>query len=240
MSRRELRKYIDDLLAGRKPKPFTPDEFEAAQVRTAIDLTAAREGADEPRREFLDDLKARLATEMSSETGSDTAPAPARPASSATRRQVIVGTTAAATAAVAAVSVDRLLLQPGAEQQSGQASDTSAEMVPTDGSWQHVADSTQLAEGTVRSFDLGSVNGFVRRVNGRVEAVSGVCTHQGCRLWLDETADRLRCPCHSTSFSPAGLVVTHALPIAPKPLPHFDVREQNGVIEVLAPPSQPA
>ena len=84
----------------------------------------------------------------------------------------------------------------------------------------------------MRAFDLGSVNGFVRRASGRVEAVSGVCTHQGCRLWLDQAADRLRCPCHSTSFSPAGDVVTHALPVAPKPLPHLGVREKDGVIEV--------
>jgi Rieske Fe-S protein len=56
------------------------------------------------------------------------------------------------------------------------------------------------------------------------------------------SADQLRCPCHLTSFSPAGQVITHALPLAPNPLPHFDVRERDGMIEVLAPPppSQPA
>ena len=136
------------------------------------------------------------------------------------------------------MSVDRMLLRPGSASQSGQASDTDAEMVPTDGSWQHVAHSAELAEGAVRAFDLGAVNGFLRRVDGRVEAVSGVCTHQGCRLWLDQAAERLRCPCHSTSFSPAGDVVTHALPIAPKPLPHFEIRETQGIIEVLAPPTR--
>ena len=41
MTRRDLRHYIDDMLEGRQPKGFTPDEFEAAQLRTAIDLTAA-------------------------------------------------------------------------------------------------------------------------------------------------------------------------------------------------------
>ena len=49
MSHRELRRYIDDLLAGRQPKPFTPSDFDASQLATAIDLAAAREGADEPR-----------------------------------------------------------------------------------------------------------------------------------------------------------------------------------------------
>jgi Rieske Fe-S protein len=91
-------------------------------------------------------------------------------------------------------------------------------------------------------FDLGSVSGFVRRVDGTPQAVSGVCTHQGCRLWFDAPDDRLRCPCHSTSFAPNGEVLTHQLPIAPKPLPALMVREANGVIEVFAPPrpDQPA
>jgi Rieske Fe-S protein len=64
-----------------------------------------------------------------------------------------------------------------------------------------------------------------------------VCTHQGCRLWFDAPDDRLRCPCHSTAFSTEGQVLTHQLPIAPKPLPKLDVREVNGVVEVFAPPS---
>ena len=238
MSHRELRRYIDDLLAGRQPKPFTPSDFDAAQLATAIDLVAAREGADEPSPEFVTGLKGRLAQQMSGEPSSQQpTPAPVRSPSS-TRRQVVVGTAAAATAAVASVAVDRLLFPARIEQD--QVAQGDAEMVPTDGSWQTVADSSALPEGAVHSFDLGSVSGFVRRTEGRVEAVSGICTHQGCKLWFDQSADRLRCPCHSTSFSPAGQVITHALPIAPKPLPHFEVRERGGVIEVLAPPSQPA
>ena len=237
MSHRELRRYIDDLLAGRQPRPFTPDDFDAAQLATAIDLVAAREGADEPRPEFVAGLKGRLAKEMSGEPSDAAMPARERSPSS-TRRQVMVGTAAAATAAVASVAVDRLLFPARIEQD--QLAQGGAEMVPTDGSWQTVADSSVLPEGAVHSFDLGSVSGFVRRTEGRVEAVSGTCTHQGCKLWFDQSADRLRCPCHSTSFSPAGQVITHARPIAPKPLPHFEVRERGGVIEVLAPPSQPA
>jgi nitrite reductase/ring-hydroxylating ferredoxin subunit len=231
MTRRDLHHYIDDALAGRRPKGFTPDAFEAAQLRTAIDLTATRDGADKPRPDFVDGLKTRLAAEMSSDPSSLTgARSPQRPLS-ATRRQVIISTSVATTAAVAGVSVDRLVTVPPSDDQRV----ADPDLVPTDGRWQTVSSSSDLPEGAVRAFDLGSVNGFVRRVNGRVDAVSGVCTHQGCRLWFDEGEDRLRCPCHSTSFSPAGAVVAHALLIAPKPLPHFEVRERNGVIEVLGP-----
>jgi len=231
MNARGVRRYVDDLLRGRRPKPFAPDDFEAAQIRTAIELRAARQGPDEaaaPRQEFLTDLHGRLAEQMNG------APAQAATKQGTTRRQVIVGTSAAAAAAAAAVSIDRAVIGRPTE---GPASDIAAgQLTPNDGSWQRVASSSDVPDGVMHSFDLGSVTGFVRRVDGKPQAISGVCTHQGCRLWFDAPDDRLRCPCHTTSFSPSGEVVTHQLPIAPKPLPALMVREVNGVIEVFAPP----
>ena len=230
MNARGLRRYIDDLLRGRRPKPFQPDDFEAAQIRTAIELRAARPEDDAPRQEFLDDLHARLAEQM---TG---APPDVAPTPNTTRRQVIVGTSAAAAAAVTAVSVDRLVIGgPAAE-----APAASGQLTPNDGRWMRVAASSEVPEGAVHPFDLGSVNGFIRRVNGKPEAVSGVCTHQGCRLWFDASDDQLHCPCHTTSFAPSGQVLTHQLPIAPKPLPTLMVREVAGAIEVFAPASPTA
>jgi cytochrome b6-f complex iron-sulfur subunit len=227
MNPRGLRRYLDDLLRGRRPKPFRPDDFEAAQIRTAIDLQAARLGSDAPRQEFLTDLRSRLAAQHNS------AERPA-PEPSATRRTVIVGTSAAAAAAVAAVSIDRALVDGNQGGDSDKVS--SDQLTPDTGQWMRVAASAEVTDGIVRPFDLGTVIGFVRRVDGKPEAVSGMCTHQGCRLWFDAPDDRLRCPCHSTSFSPAGRVLTHQLPIAPKPLPTLMVREHDGVIEVFVPP----
>lgn len=227
MNPRGLRRYIDDLLRGRRPQAFRPDDFEADQIRTAIDLQAAKPGADAPSPEFLADLHRRLADEL------DDAKPQTRSPRSATRRQVIVGTSAAATAAVAAVAVDRLVV--GVGENAAQEKTADNEMTPNAGTWQRVAASFEVPDGAMHPFDLGSVVGFVRRVNGKAEAVSGVCTHQGCRLWFDAPDDRLRCPCHSTSFAPTGQVLTHQLPIAPKPLPALEVREVDGVIEVLAP-----
>jgi cytochrome b6-f complex iron-sulfur subunit len=233
MNPRGLRRYIDDLLQGRRPKPFRPDDFEAAQIRTAIELQAARLGSDAPRQEFLTDLRRRLAAQQDGI-------AQPTPKWRATRRNVIVGTSAAAAAAVAAVSIDRALID-SAQTADGDNNGT-AELTPNNGRWMRVAASAEVPDGAVRPFDLGSVVGFVRRVDGKPEAVSGVCTHQGCRLWFDAPDDRLRCPCHSTSFSPAGQVLTHQLPIAPKPLPTLKVRERGGAIEVFAPvlPNEPA
>jgi nitrite reductase/ring-hydroxylating ferredoxin subunit len=227
MNAHGLRRYVDDLLRGRRPKSFRPDDFEAAQIRTAIDLQAARLGSDAPRQEFLADLRHRLAAQMHG-----TSP-PVRKLG-ATRRHVIVGTSAAAAAAVAAVSIDRAVID--SRQVADGDSSGSGELTPNTGRWLRVAASADVPEGVMHPFDFGSVIGFVRRVDGKPEAVSGVCTHQGCRLWFDAPDDRLRCPCHSTSFSPAGQVLTHQLPITPKPLPTLMVREQGGVIEVFAPP----
>jgi cytochrome b6-f complex iron-sulfur subunit len=233
MNTQALRRYIDDLLRGRRPKPFRPDDFEAAQIRTAIDLQAARPESDAPRPEFLTDLHRRLAAQQDG-------PERTAPTVNATRRNVIVGTSAAAAAAVAAVSIDRALID-GA-QVAERHNDGPQELTPNTGRWVVVAASGDVTDGAMRPFDVGSVIGFVRRVDGKPEAVSGVCTHQGCRLWFDAPDDQLRCPCHSTSFTPAGLVLTHQLPIAPKPLPTLMVREQDGVIEVFVPasPNQPA
>jgi cytochrome b6-f complex iron-sulfur subunit len=227
MNTRALRRYIDDLLRGRRPKPFRPDDFEAAQIRTAIELQAARQESDAPRPEFLTDLHRRLAAQQ------DSAARPV-PKSNATRRNVIVGTSAATAAAVAAVSIDRTLID-GQVADGGNSG--SQELTPNTGRWVRVAASSEVTRGVMWPFDVGSVIGFVRRVDGKPEAVSGVCTHQGCRLWFDAPDDRLRCPCHSTSFAPTGLVLTHQLPIAPKPLPTLMVREQGGVIEVFVPES---
>jgi nitrite reductase/ring-hydroxylating ferredoxin subunit len=233
MNARGLRRYIDDLLRGRRPRPFHPDDFEATQIRTAIDLRAARLGGDAPSEEFLADLRGRLAAQMNNE-------AVATPKMSATRRQVIVGTSAAAAAAVAGVSADRLLFR--GHTGGSPATADGGDLVPNTGTWQVVASSADVAEGDMHPFEVGSLIGFVRRVDGRAEAISGVCTHQGCRLWFDKPDDSLRCPCHTTSFTPTGQVLTHQLPIAPKPLPRLEVREVKGSIEVFAPtpPTRPS
>jgi nitrite reductase/ring-hydroxylating ferredoxin subunit len=236
MNARGLRRYVDDLLRGRRPKPFQPDDFEAAQIRTAIELRAARPGDDAPRPEFLDDLHGRLAQQMAQQMAQEQPVPVLKP--NTTRRQVIVGTSAAAAAAVGAVAVDRLVMG----EQAPEVPAASGQLTPNDGRWMRVAASTDVPDERMHSFDLGSISGFVRRVDGTPQAVSGVCTHQGCRLWFDAPDDRLRCPCHSTSFAPSGQVLTHQLPITPKPLPTLMVREVDGVIEVFAPaaPDQPA
>lgn len=235
MNARALSRYVDDLTAGRRPKPFRPDDFEAMQIRTAIDLQAARPAGDTPRKEFLNDLHRRLAGQIEGNRSDS-------PASrfSATRRQVVVASSAAAVGVAAGMTADRQLSSSG--RTAGPTDSPAGDMVPSQGSWQPVASSADVADTAMHPFEHGPLVGFVRRVDGRPEAVSGICTHQGCRLWFDQADDRLRCPCHSTSFSPTGQVRSHQLRSTPAPLPQLDVRERNGTIEVFAPiePPQPS
>lgn len=225
MSGREVRRYVEDLLAGRRPRKFRPDDAEAAEMRAAIELRAGRLGSAAPSEEFLTGLQRRLAAEI------DGADEESRPTGSTRRRDVLIGTSAAAAAVTVGVVADRALVDHGDANSAG----AQSTLEPNHGAWRPVAASADLPEGGTVSFDIGTLSGFIRRANGIPVAVSGVCTHQGCKLWLDAPADRLRCPCHSTSFSTEGVVLTHQLPIAPAPLPQLQVRENNGAIEVFAP-----
>jgi nitrite reductase/ring-hydroxylating ferredoxin subunit len=111
-----------------------------------------------------------------------------------------------------------------------------------DGSWQPVAASSEVPDDVMHPVENGSLIGSVRRVAGRPEAVSGICTHHGWRQWFDAPTYQLRCACHSTSFSPTRRLLAHQLHNAPKSLPQLQVREVNGAIEVLAraEPAKPA
>lgn len=235
MNARRLRRYIDDLLCGRRPRPFDADRFEAAQLRTAIELRAARTASDAPSEDFLTDLQRRLAAWIPG--AQENADPPNGP--HATRRQVVVAASAAALAGSAGVVAGAATERVAPD---GRSHANRPSMQPSDGSWQVVAASADVPAGVMRPFDVGSVVGFVRRVNGQPEAISGVCTHQGCRLWFDRPLDQLHCPCHSTSFSPTGQVLGHLVRIAPDPLPRLDVRELDGSIEVFVaekPPTEP-
>jgi len=137
-------------------------------------------------------------------------PAPTR----VPRRGVVVGGAVAAGAAVAGAAVDRLVIK-------------------SDAQWHTVARSDSVPDGGAIPFDTGTLSGFVIRQDGVVTARSGVCTHQGCHLRLNDAERRLDCPCHRTQFALDGRVVTSQLPEPPPRLPAIQVRERDGHIQVL-------
>ena len=176
------------------------------------------------RQEFLTDLHRRLAEQQD---GAEQQ----LPKLNATRRNVIVGTSAAAAAAVAAVSIDRALIESGGQIADG---GYGRELTPNTGRWVRVAAArTCRAASCGPSMSAPSSGSFVVST-----ASPKPCP--GCALIRAADCGSTRrttgcgAPCHSTSFSPVGKVLTHQLPIAPKPLPTLMVRERDGAIEVFS------
>ncbi len=232
MTGRGARRFIEDLLSGRRPRAFPADEADVEDLRTAITLRAARPGSGAPREEFVTELHRRLAAEQGEPEGGQVRTI------GGTRRRFVQGAAIAAAAAAVGVAVDRTLITGGQDgagdgRQEAAAAQT---LTPSVGDWRTVAASEELPDGAVRAFDLTSVVGFVQRTDGVVLAVSGTCTHLGCRLMLDAASRRLNCPCHRTAFAVDGKLLTHELPVAPAPLPHIATREVNGAVQVYAPP----
>lgn len=214
----DVDRFAESLIKQRTPEPFQPDDEQVAQMRAAIELRAAHVGAADavPDADFVADLGHRLAARLD-------APATGKPH---TRRGVVVRTAGVAAASLAAgIGIDRLVRGPG----------TPAPPPPAAGAWRTVAASADLPAGSVREFELDTLTGFVQRTADGLRAVSSTCTHLGCRLQLVEPARQLQCPCHGAIFAMTGEIVRYDLPVDIPPLPHFQVREQDGDIQVYAP-----
>jgi cytochrome b6-f complex iron-sulfur subunit len=224
MTSRRLRRYVEDLLHGRRPRSFRPNPDEAADIRTAITLRAERPGSGAPSEEFVAGLQRRLAAELAPQGEATT---PARPS----RRQAVqLASVAAAVGTAAGVALDRVLAGAAAATPLAQPT-----LEPNVGTWHTVAAAADLGDGAVRAFDVGTVSGFVERTTDGLRAVSGICTHLGCRLALDAASRELLCPCHNAAFAVTGELVRHQLTTPPPPLPEIAVREVQGAVQVLAP-----
>jgi nitrite reductase/ring-hydroxylating ferredoxin subunit len=221
--KRDARRFVDSLLNRRRPQPFQADEEDEAVLRTAIELAAARPGADEPSSEFVSSLRDRIEQ-------SDGSPARA----SNGRRRVLKVAAAAAGAFTVGIVADRAIGSGGGDTPPVAAPET--EIIPTKGTWATVAASAELVEGAVREFDLGAIVGVVQRTSGRLRAVSSVCTHMASRLGLNDKRDTLVCPCHGATFSVAGQPVHNLRSVDPLPaLPRLAVREFEGSIQIYCP-----
>jgi Rieske Fe-S protein len=147
------------------------------------------------------------------------------------RRWLLEGAGVAAAAGVA-VAIDRTAFAP--DQHTGSPS-AQQQLVPNTGTWQTVAARSALAQGTISRFDTAGAVGFVTEDSGALLAVSGICTHQGCLLQLNQAAGRLDCPCHRAAFAFSGRLLFSQLPTPPGPLPRLEVRDHNGQVEVYLP-----
>jgi cytochrome b6-f complex iron-sulfur subunit len=224
---RGVRRFVKDLLRQRRTKPFPADASDESQLRTAIGLRAAAPD-NGPSEHFVESLRERLRTELDG-----AAPVQIR---GGTRRRFVTSVAAASAASVGiGVALERGLSGAG-DAATAEPPAADQTLMPDNGEWQGVVAAKDLPDGSVRPFDAGTMTGFVHRSGGELHAVSGVCTHLGCKLALDGPARQLNCPCHNAAFAVDGAVLHHRLPIALPPLPKLMVRESEGVVQVFVPP----
>jgi cytochrome b6-f complex iron-sulfur subunit len=226
MIMRGISRYIEDLITSRRPRRFRAGEDDAAIARTAITLRAARPASGEPAEEFVTALHRKLAAELD--------PPAARRAVGGRRTFLHAATAvgAAAVGAAAGAGVDHVLTSRTPPGPSPAAAGT---LTPSRGTWLTVAAGADLPDGAVRPFTAGSVTGFIERHRGQLRAVSGICTHQGCKLALAARPARLVCPCHGATFALDGAALTHRFPGPLAALPRLEVREADGAVQIYAP-----
>jgi Rieske Fe-S protein len=214
--------FVDDLVHRRRPRRFKASPEEAEAMTAAAGLAAARVGADLPDKAALDRIHRRL-----SETLNES-PALERRFS---RRDWLRTAGAAAAAVVVGVALDRVATS---QQQSGGPGTTpgTATLLPDGGSWRPVAAVSAVPVGHALPVSTATVDAVIINDSGNISAVSGVCTHLGCKLQPDDANRKLNCPCHQTAFSWTGKVLYYRLKAAPANLPLIQSRVNNGTIEL--------
>ena len=65
--------------------------------------------------------------------------------------------------------------------------------------------------------------------DGSFLAISRTCTHLGCSVPWDEEKNQFVCPCHGSTYSLTGEVLTAP---APRPLDIYPVRIEDGIVKV--------
>ena len=93
-----------------------------------------------------------------------------------------------------------------------------------------------VTAGPIGAFEPGSVTAFakgqfylVRLRDGAFLALSRKCTHLGCTVPWSEVDRKFACPCHASSFSENGEVLSAP---APRPLDLYRVFFEDGVVKV--------
>jgi nitrite reductase/ring-hydroxylating ferredoxin subunit len=196
---RRVEEYVESLLQDRQPRRFAAGPEDAEILRVAAELRALRSGADLPRREFIDSLRARLAQ---AGAGGDER-------RGVSRRSLLAGGAAAAAALVAGVGLDRTLGDHVFGDTTPPAPTGPGELNPNAPRWVAVAQLDSLMDNAATRFSAGAVEGFLIRRGETVEAMSAVCTHMGCILRFNAPGARLDCPCHAASFGLDGVPINH-------------------------------
>jgi Rieske Fe-S protein len=214
-------RFVDDLLHGRRPRRFDASKEEIEAMTAAAGLVSARVGADLPDKAALDRIHTKLSRAL------DESAVDRRVSRRAWMRTV--GTAAAAV--VVGVALDEVVTGQNLLRSPGGGS--ASTLTPDIGTWRPVAAVTSIPAGHAMVVSTASVDAVVINDGGSISAVSGICTHLGCKLQPDDAAKKLNCPCHQTAFSWSGKVLYYRLKAAPPNLPSIPSRVNNGQVELF-------
>ena len=216
-------RFVDDLLHGRRPRRFNASPEEVEAMTAAAGMVSARVGADLPDKAALDGIHSRLAAAL------DDSPALDR---HLTRRMLLRTFGTAAAAMVIGVGLDEVLTRQGKSPAEGGGGGSSV-LMPDAGAWRPVASVTQLPAGHAMTVSTGAIDAVIVNDGGAISAVSGICTHLGCKLQPDDAGRKLDCPCHQTAFGWSGKVLYYRLKASPASLPQIPSRVNGDQIELF-------
>lgn len=207
----------------------------AGLLPTAALLRSAAADVAEPRPEFVEGLRARLAGgeggRRSRQTGT--------PHPGVSRRGFLRRGAVAAAAAAAGLAAGAAI-----ERQVGNVGTTTSgggwqTPLVTTGQWVSVALADAIPVGGVKRFATESLVGYLRRTSAGYSALSAACTHMGCLVAWNAGARSFDCPCHGGRFREDG--TSHpASTVAYQPLPQIQTKVENGQVWVKAPPGSQA
>jgi len=75
---------------------------------------------------------------------------------------------------------------------------------------------------------IGAIISAVLGLPAVLLALSSICTHLGCIVHWDKTTQHFACPCHGGVYDRTGNVISGP---PPRPLDHYEVKVENGVVE---------
>jgi cytochrome b6-f complex iron-sulfur subunit len=96
----------------------------------------------------------------------------------------------------------------------------------TDATGETIPAST-IPEGEIRTGMLGGKPAVVFRHQSDLVALSAVCTHLGCTVGFNSSAQIFHCPCHGGKYDRDGNVIGGP---PPKPLERLNVRVEDDKI----------
>jgi nitrite reductase/ring-hydroxylating ferredoxin subunit len=101
--------------------------------------------------------------------------------------------------------------------------------------WTAVIDESELEEAKLTPVLADDVGVLLVRKGPRIYALADRCSHRGCSLHKGKLKDdAVTCPCHGSTFRLDGSILKGP---ATSPQPSFEVRTQEGKIELRTRPT---